>query len=448
MEHIITLINNTKRLQNEEDKKKRDFKNNEIDIAVTLEDLQKGIEKFYAYRWGMLYDMTNGFKPQIAGGHSIPDEMQNEFYDLLPEARQRLKDIKAKLNNSSSMSSEEKFELEKTIVNLRTEIEQKNTTLTANNSKIRLLSAKLDELNALNAAPKTNNQTDILAALIAQTQKTLEAAQKMQPKTITIKIGEKENSIKETVLHHEFETILSYMSNGINVYMYGPAGTGKSTIGEKVAEALGRKFYPESALRDDIKITGYQDSNGVFHDSTFYRAMKEGAVYMIDEIDNSHPDVLTVINTAIAQGYFIFPNGELVRAANGFIVIVAGNTTGDGGDGMYIRNVIDAASSDRFIQIEIDYDIEVEKAITGENMELIDFCHEFRKAVEMMDGVNALFSYRGLSHISKMENILPLEKVLKHALIKGIASDDMRMISRNINVSSSNKYLQALRKAV
>src|SRR6476619_7787758 len=198
MEHIITLINNTKRLQNEEDKKKRDFKNNEIDIAVTLEDLQKGIEKFYAYRWGMLYDMTNGFKPQIAGGHSIPDEMQNEFYDLLPEARQRLKDIKAKLNNSSSMSSEEKFELEKIIVNLRTEIEQKNTTLTANNSKIRLLTEKLDELNA---APKTSGQAEQLSALIAQKQKTLEIAKTMQPKKITTKVGEKENSMKKTVLH-------------------------------------------------------------------------------------------------------------------------------------------------------------------------------------------------------------------------------------------------------
>jgi len=421
-----------------------DGKNNEISVAVKDEDIQKGIDKFYAYRWGMIYDPTNEFKPNIEGNQRIKGNLVTEFMNLLPEAQKELEKIKSETKNGTS-NSEEKFELEKIIVGLRTEIEQKNTTLTANNSKIRLLSGKLDELNAM---PKTGGQADILAALITQTQKTLETAQKMQPKTITIKIGEKENSMKETVLHHEFETILSYIANGVNVYMYGPAGTGKSTIGEKVAEALNRKFVPESALRDDIKITGYQDANGVFHESPFYRAMKDGALYMIDEIDNSHPDVLTVINTAIAQGYFIFPNGELVRAAKDFMVIVAGNTTGDGGDGMYIRNVIDAASSDRFIQIEINYDIEVEKAITGENMELIDFCHEFRKAVEMMDGVNALFSYRGLSHISKMENIIPLEKLLKHALIKGVASDDMRMIARNINVDSSNKYLKALRKAV
>ena len=442
-ENILVLTNNTERLLKEEDKKKRDFKNNEMDIAVKIDELNAGKEIFYAYRWGMYYDMSNGFKPQVAGGHSIPDEMQAEFYELLPAARQALKEYKLK---NTTNNSGEKFELEKMIVNLRNEIVQKNDTLTTVNTKVRTLTQKLDELNA---APKTGGQAEQLAALIAATQKTLETAQKMQPKTITIKIGEKdENSMKDTVLHHEFETILSYIANGINVYMYGPAGTGKSTIGEKVAEALGRKFMPESALRDDIKITGYKDSNGVYHESTFYTAMKEGYLYMIDEIDNSHADVLTVINTAIAQKYFIFPNGELVRAHKDFMVIVAGNTTGDGGDGMYIRNVIDAASSDRFIQIEINYDIEVEKAITNNNIELINFCHEYRKAVEMMDGVHSLFTYRGLSHITKMENILPLEKVMKHALIKGTASDDMRMIARNINVGGTNKYLQALRKAV
>lgn len=423
-----------------------DGKNSEISVAVKDEELKQGIEKFYAYRWGMVYDPTNEFKPNIEGNQKLKGPLVQYYIDLLPEAKNELEKIKNDTNKSANnFNSEEKFELEKIIVNLRNEIVQKNDTLSAVNAKVRILSEKIDELNAM---PKTNGQADQLAALIAQTQKTLETAQKMQPKTITIKIGEKENSIKETVLHHEFETILSYIANGINVYMYGPAGTGKSTIGENIAKALGRKFIPESALRDDIKITGYQDSNGVYHESTFYQAMKGGFLYMIDEIDNSHPDVLTVINTAIAQGYFIFPNNELVRAADGFMVIVAGNTTGDGGDGMYIRNVIDAANSDRFIQIEINYDIEVEKAITGNNMELIDFCHEYRKAVEMMDGVNALFSYRGLSHISKMENILPLEKIMKHALIKGIASDDMRMLTRNINISASNKYLKALKKAV
>jgi len=422
-----------------------DGKNNEISVIVLDSDLKQGIEKFYAFRWGQYYDPTNEFKPNIAGNSRIKGELVTEFMNLLPAAQKELERIKSDMKIGNKDTSAEKFELEKIIVNLRTEIEQKNTTLTANNSKIRLLTEKLDELNA---APKTSGQAEQLSALIAQTQKTLEIAQTMQPKTITIRVGEKENSMKKTVLHHEFETILSYIANGINVYMYGPAGTGKSTIGEKVAEALGRKFMPESALRDDIKITGYKDSNGVYHESTFYTAMKEGYLYMIDEIDNSHADVLTVINTAIAQKYFIFPNGELVRAHKDFMVIVAGNTTGDGGDGMYIRNIIDAASSDRFIQIEIDYDIEVEKAITGDNMELIEFCHEYRKSVEMMDGVNSLFTYRGLSHISKMENILPLEKVMKHALIKGTASDDMRMIARNINISASNKYLKALRKAV
>lgn len=425
-------------------KEKGDAKNDEISVIVLENEYQQGIEKYYAFRWGQYYDPENEYKPNIKGNMRIKEDMIETYERLLPEAKLRYLEMKNR-DRRNNFSNDEKFELEKIIVGLRDEIQRKNSTLSEKYVQIESLQKKLDELNKM---PKNNSQSDQLAALIAQTQKTLETAQAMQPKKITIQIGEKTNIMNDTILHSEFETILSYIANGIHVFMYGPAGTGKSTIAEKIAEALGRKFIPESALRDDLKITGYEDSNGVYHESTFYRAMKNGYLYMIDEIDNSHPDVLTVINTAIAQGYFIFPNGELVRAHKDFMIIVAGNTTGDGGNDMYVRNVIDAASSDRFIMIEINYELAIEKAITGDNMELINFCHEFRKALELTDGVRALFTYRGLSHIAKMEKILPLEKVLKHALIKGIASDDIRMIARNINVPDTNKYLKALKKAV
>ncbi len=443
-ENILVLTNNTERLLKEVDKKKRDFKNNEMDIAVKIDELNAGKEIFYAYRWGMFYDMSNGFKPQIAGAHAIPEEMQTEFYQLLPQARQALKEYKLK---NSGVNSEEKFELEKIIVSLRDKNSQFEQHIESQGAIIDGQKRTIERLEEAAKNVKNTSKVDEITALMIQAQNTLMQAQKSMPKTITIKIGENENSMKDTVLHHEFETILSYIANGVNVYMYGPAGTGKSTIGEKVAEALGREFVPESALREDIKITGYKDSNGVFHPSSFYYAMKEGKLYMIDEIDNSHADVLTVINTAIAQGYFIFPNGELVRAHKDFMVIVAGNTTGNGGDEQYIRNVIDAASSDRFIQLEINYDIEVEKAITGDNMELIEFAHEYRKAVELTEGVFSLFSYRALSHITKMENIIELPKLMQHALIKGVAMDDMRMIIRNMSLDRDNKYLKALKQA-
>lgn len=415
---------------------KLDAKSNVITVVVSLEDYENGVENpiFYAERYGMFYNPNDNFNPDVKGGNALGEKHIDFYMDQISEARKEYKRrLQDRTTNSGGASSAELDELKETI-------RQKE-------ARIREQATKIAQLST-NGGNGGNAQTDRLEALIEMQTGVINQLNLLKPKTIRIKIGEKNNEMKETILHNEFETILSYIANGVHVYMYGPAGTGKSTIGEKVAEALNRKFIPESALRDDIKITGYKDSNGVYHESSFYIAMKEGCLYMIDEIDNSHPDVLTVINTAIAQGYFIFPNGELVRAQKGFMVIVAGNTTGDGGDGMYIRNVIDGASSDRFIQIEINYDIEVEKAITNNNMELIEFCHEYRKAIEMTDGVNSLFSYRGLSHISKMENIVPLEKLLKHALVKGIAPDDMRMIARNINVPSTNKYLKALKQAV
>src|SRR5688572_1560316 len=38
-------------------------------------------------------------------------------------------------------------------------------------------------------------------------------------------------------------------------------------------------------------------------------ALTEGGVLCLDEIDNSNPSVLTVLNSALANGYCSFPNG-------------------------------------------------------------------------------------------------------------------------------------------
>jgi len=119
-----------------------DGKNNEISVIVLDSDLKQGIEKFYAFRWGQYYDPTNEFKPNIAGNSRIKGELVTEFINLLPAAQKELERIKSDMKIGNKDTSAEKFELEKIIVNLRTEIEQKNKTLTANNSKIRLLTEK------------------------------------------------------------------------------------------------------------------------------------------------------------------------------------------------------------------------------------------------------------------------------------------------------------------
>jgi MoxR-like ATPase len=183
-----------------------------------------------------------------------------------------------------------------------------------------------------------------------------------------------------------------------------------------------------------------------FKETAFYKAFKYGGLFMIDEIDASHPDVLVIINTAIAQRYFTF-HGEFVRAHENFRIIAAGNTVGTGADAQYTgRYQLDASTLDRFFIIEIKYDINIEMSITNNDSELVEFARKVREAAEIA-GISILFSYRSLGRISKMQDKMDLVKLLKIALLKGIAADDVKILYRNMGIESSNKYFKALKKA-
>ena len=75
----------------------------------------------------------------------------------------------------------------------------------------------------------------------------------------------------------------------------------------------------------------------------------------MDEMDASIPETLIILNAAIANRYFDFPNGK-VSANPNFRVIAAGNTVGTGADNNYTgRYCLDRASLDRFAMVNIDY---------------------------------------------------------------------------------------------
>lgn len=248
------------------------------------------------------------------------------------------------------------------------------------------------------------------------------------------------------VQHKKFETVLKFVANDEPVYLAGPAGSGKNVICKQVAQALGLDFYFTNAVTQEYKLTGFTDANGHFHESQFYKAFTKGGVFMLDEMDASIPEVLIILNAAIANRYFDFPApiGK-VEASPNFRVIAAGNTTGHGADTSYVgRNTLDAASLDRFAMIEIDYDERIEMNVTENNTELVRFCRDFRKSAEKA-GIAITVSYRAMSRMSKMEKLLDKVEMLQTCLIKGLEKDDVNILKNNMTVE--NEYSQAFREA-
>ena len=247
------------------------------------------------------------------------------------------------------------------------------------------------------------------------------------------------------VQHTKFETVLKFVANDEPVYLSGPAGSGKNVICKQVADALGLDFYFTNAVTQEYKLTGFTDANGTFHESQFYKAFVNGGLFMLDEMDASIPEVLIILNAAIANRYFDFPApiGK-VHAHKNFRVVAAGNTLGHGADSEYVgRNTLDAASLDRFAMIKIDYDERIENNVAGGNTELVRFCRAFRKAAEKA-GLQVVVSYRAIGRIAKMVTLLPLDEVLESCLVKGLEQDDLKAVNNDLN--GFGEYSAAFRK--
>ena len=117
------------------------------------------------------------------------------------------------------------------------------------------------------------------------------------------------------------------------MFLAGPAGSGKNVICKQIAKALDLDFYFSNAVTQEYKLTGFTDANGTYHESQFYKAFRNGGLFMLDEMDASIPEVLIILNAAIANRYFDFPAPiGYVEAHPDFRVVAAGNTFGNGAD--------------------------------------------------------------------------------------------------------------------
>lgn len=247
----------------------------------------------------------------------------------------------------------------------------------------------------------------------------------------------------EGVQHEKFETVLKFVANNEPVFLTGPAGSGKNVLCKQVAQALGLKFYFTNAVTQEYKLTGFTDANGRYQETQFYKAFTQGGVFMLDEMDASIPEVLIILNAAIANRYFDFPAPIGYKEAHpDFRVIAAGNTTGNGADFSYVgRNQLDAASLDRFAVVEIDYSPTIENAVTLGDTELCDFCRAFRKEAAKA-GCMVIVSYRGMGRLAKMLNIMTIEEALKTCLIKGLEKDSVQIITNELPQSKYKKALE------
>jgi len=183
--------------------------------------------------------------------------------------------------------------------------------------------------------------------------------------------------------HYATETIIHIVALNHPVMMVGPAGCGKTTIGEQAARALNLPFYITSTINDTHELMGFVDGHGKYHSTPFRQAFEFGGVWVADEIDAWDASALLAANSALANGYASFPDREtpVLRNAS-FRMVATANTFGNGADRVYIgRNELDAASLDRFATVDVDYDLNLERAFSNGNIRWLEHVWNVRKKI-------------------------------------------------------------------
>lgn len=259
------------------------------------------------------------------------------------------------------------------------------------------------------------------------------AASKPAVQTIRVELPNRKTELPSgTVLHKDFKAILSCVEGGMPVYLYGPSGSGKSEIAKQVAKATGRDYYFTGKVDLAYDLLGYNDANGNYVETPFYKAVKNGGLFLFDEIDASSEEALTAFNAVLNSGECSFPCG-IVQAHENFRVMAAGNTCGLGGTGLYnSRRKLDEATRNRFVaKFEVGYDPKIEEALGDE--QTVKFVQTVRKVAERA-GIELILSYRNIKFLSAYVPVLGAKTAVAINVLNGLSDDDRRTIKNDYSV--------------
>jgi midasin (ATPase involved in ribosome maturation) len=158
--------------------------------------------------------------------------------------------------------------------------------------------------------------------------------------------------------HEHFDFVLQLVAMRESVYLWGEAGSGKSTAARQMAKILDLPFYylALQAQMTDSRLMGYNDGHGIYQKSDFYRAYKDGGVFLLDELELGSGNLLGSLNGALANGSASFPCGQVDRHPD-FVCIATGNTPALGATVQFSdRRALDGAVRDRFHFVEWNTD--------------------------------------------------------------------------------------------
>jgi hypothetical protein len=294
------------------------------------------------------------------------------------------------------------------------------------------LVAALEPRLRLKAQVSAEEVAALVEVAIAPMRKKVDALGKAT--TVEIKKVETGEIVNLGIQHRQFPVLLAAVNarqadgHRINVWLAGPAGSGKTTAAQEAAKALGLDFAFTGAIDTPYPLVGFIDAHGKVVRTPFRERYEHGGVFLFDEYDGSNPSATLPFNAALANGHCAFPDAIVARHPD-FVGIAAANTWGLGGTAEYVgRNRLDAASLDRFVSIGWEVDEALELATVG-NTEWVTRVQAVRKAVARQ-GIKVIISPRA-SYFGAALLAAGMKQTQVEALTlrKGLTEDQWKSIS-------------------
>ena len=230
--------------------------------------------------------------------------------------------------------------------------------------------------------------------------------------------------VKEYVPFGHFKDLKSILTSGLffPVFITGLSGNGKTMMVEQVCAKLKRECYRvnvtiETDEDDLIGSNTLVDGNIVFREGPVLKAMRKGAVLLIDEIDLASNKIMCLQSILEGSGYLNKKTGEYVTPEKGFTIVATANTKGKGSDdGRFIgTNVLNEAFLERFsITMEQEYPSNaIEKKILIKEFERLEITDQDEYVVNLVNwadvirksffegAIDELISTRRLVHIAQ-----------------------------------------------
>lgn len=231
----------------------------------------------------------------------------------------------------------------------------------------------------------------------------------------------------------EFEDAMKQCKN---VLLEGPTGSGKTSLVRKYC-AKHQKPYRRLSLNGGITVedlVGHyvlKQGESPWIDGILTRAVREGWVLAIDEINAASPEVLFVLNSLLDDERILIlsaKDGEVIKPHPDFRLIATMNPSEQGYAG---TNEMNEALMDRFHTImNIDYNIKVEEKILkqmGLDSEKLNSIMEFTNKIREAYAKSEIFTpWSTRSVINFAENLIQGKEKLLVNRFKSSDRDTVR----------------------